>query len=382
MVTISVLLILWISFVYCVELELTISLASFMKGAGKTTLMSTLCGEYSPERGELVLNGAKATGNNVSVDHLFQQCNVSWCPQHDSLFPHLTVEEHLRFYAQVRGLDWNSESTHEHVDAIVQLLGLGPHGKKRSKELSGGYKRRLSLGIAMIGYPSAMLVDECTTGMDPGARHLVWEALQPDRVHEDYELPATLFSTHYMDEASKLGTRIGIMIDGELVTTGTLDRLQERYCNSYFVEIALQPDAPSEDPSSLEDDLVAAFASQGMVNTSVYESFPYHLKLQVLFIVVADPTTTASSTHTNTGGGDKITTITPLRQLANIFQLLETNKHKLHIKFYSVAQMNLEQIFIDLSRQQFLMEDAEEASSSRRVTSHRPFSSSSRRGIF
>jgi ABC-type multidrug transport system ATPase subunit len=371
--------------------------------------MSTLCGEYSPEHGEFVLNGAKATttttttttttGNNnnntAGVDHLFQQCNVSWCPQHDSLFPNLTVTEHLRFYAQVRGLDWTSEFTQEHVDAIVQLLGLGPHLKKRSKELSGGYKRRLSLGIAMIGYPSVLLVDECTTGMDPGARHLVWEALQPDhRVMQDdddsyYELPATLFSTHYMDEASKLGTRIGIMMDGELVTTGTLDRLHERYCNSYFVEIALQQDAPSSDSYSLfEEDVVATFASHGMVHTSVYESFPYHLKLQVPFLVASDPTTTPAThdTTTTTGGegnnnnnNNTTTATTNLRQLATIFQLLETNKGRLHIKFYSVAQMNLEQIFIDLSRQQFRRmeeeEDAQEFSSSslsrRRFPSHR-----------
>ena len=188
--------------------------------------------------------------------------------------------------------------------------------------------------------------------MDPGARHLVWEVLRPEGVHDEYDLPATLFSTHYMDEASKLGTRIGIMIDGELITTGTLDRLQERYCNSYFVEIALEQGAPPD----LEDDVVNCFVKDGgMEDTTVYESLSYHIKLQVPF-----------SSHT--GHGDTT-------QLAKIFELLESHKTKLHIKFYSVAQMSLEQIFIDLSRKQFDAEEsyrvAQEESNSRRRLSSR-----------
>ena len=72
--------------------------------------------------------------------------------------------------------------------------------------------------MALIGYPKAMLVDEVTTGLDAGARHLVWGTLQPEV--KDYDLPAILLSTHYMDEAAMLGNRIGIMIDGKLAVTG------------------------------------------------------------------------------------------------------------------------------------------------------------------
>ena len=326
--------------------------------------MSTLCGEYSPEHGEVVLDGETASMDDPSCNHLFQNCNVAWCPQHDSLFPKLTVEEHLNFYAEIRGLEPNSESTTQHLDAIVQLLGLRPHFKKQSTQLSGGYKRRLSLGIAMIGYPTSMLVDEATTGIDPGARKLVLNALRHDAVHEEYDTPAILYSTHYLDEAEKLGTRIGIMIDGELITTGTLDRLHERYCNSYFVEIALEAGAPE---TNIDDDIIDAFESKGMTGTTVYESLSYHLKLQVPFADYSSAE--GGGVGASSSQGDKI------RQLACIFDLLESQKQKLHIKFYSVAQMNLEQIFIDLSRKQFEAEESfravQEQASSRRLSSRR-----------
>ena len=76
--------------------------------------------------------------------------------------------QHLQFYSQIRGLVWEDESTQEHISAIIQLLGLHKHKDKAATELSGGYKRRLSLAVAMIGYPKVMMCDEPTTGMDPG----------------------------------------------------------------------------------------------------------------------------------------------------------------------------------------------------------------------
>ena len=90
-----------------------------------------------------------------------------------------------------------------------------------------------------------MIVDECSTGIDPKARHLVWQVLKPES-RDGYDLPSILLSTHYLDEAERLGTRIGILIDGELVSTGTLASLQARYCDSFFVEIALTEEAPEQ----------------------------------------------------------------------------------------------------------------------------------------
>lgn len=242
-----------------------------------------------------------------------------------------TVDEHIKFYAVIRGLDWDEEAAQDHLNAIIKLLGLEKHRSKLSTDLSGGYKRRLCLGISMIGYPKVMMLDECTTGLDPAARHLVWDVLKPENKN-DYDVPAVLLSSHYMDECQHLGTRIGIMIDGELVATGSLNRLQELYCTGLFVEISLLPNAV-DDSDRAELQAIEAFSELEMEAT-VYESLPLHFKLKVNF----------------QQGVEISNNIT---QLAEAFRLLEGKKKELGIQFYSVALMNLEQIFIDLSRKQF-----------------------------
>lgn len=308
-------------------------------GAGKTVSMSMLAGRYAPEYGEVALDGKKASGTDRSVDHMYANCTAGYCPQFDALFPRQTVEEHLKFYASVRGLKWDSPEHQEHINAIIRLLGLSKYRHKEAKKLSGGYKRRLSLAVCMIGYPKVMLVDEITTGLDPGARRLIWDVLKPPVTHDSYDLPAILLSSHYMDECQELGSRIGIMIDGELVATGTLDRLQELHCDSFFVEIALHPNTTDSIEPTID-----VFEAHNM-SANVYESLPFHYKLKV-------PIEKSDLTE----------------QLATIFEILEGSKEELGIQFYSVSMMNLEQIFIDLSRKQFEADEAMESKRSLRIS--------------
>jgi len=136
---------------------------------------------------------------------------------------------------------------------------------------------------------------------------------------------AILLSTHYMDEAAQLGDRIAIFIDGEIISTGSLPELQAEYCNSYFVEVALTPSASSDD----QEKTLEIFNAAGFPSV-LYESLPYHFKLQVPF-----------------QSEDRV------EQLACLFELIEARKVELNFKYYSIAQMSLEQIFIDLSRKQF-----------------------------
>lgn len=318
-------------------------------GAGKTVTMSTLAGEITPEHGQIALNGFEISNTDRSVDVLFHDGKVAYVPQFDALFSKQSVEEHLKFYSRIRGLDWDNASTQEHVLAIVKLLGLEKHKEKEVFQLSGGYKRRLSLAVALIGYPRAMMLDEVTTGLDPGARRLIWDVLKPTKPHgkQAWDIPAILLSTHDMEEAEALGDEIGIMVDGRFAATGSLPQLYERYCTSFFVELSLEPAANDDEAPDL---ILDTFAAAGMPDATIYEHLPYHLKCQVPF---------------NNNKNDTDTT----QQLANLFDLLERQKKRLQIKFYSVAKMNLEQIFIDLSRQQFEVDnnDAEQVQSERRL---------------
>jgi ABC-type multidrug transport system ATPase subunit len=292
-------------------------------GAGKTVTMSMLSSQITPEHGQIALDGVVVDDIDRSTDCLYNRANVSYCAQSDALFESLSVDEHCRFYANVRGLDWENDVTQEHVGTIVKLLGLEKHRHKKADDLSGGYKRRLCLAISIIGYPNVCMLDEPTTGLDPGARHQVWEVLKPEGV----PVPPILMSSHYMDECAELGTRIGIMIDGEFVSTGSMGELYEKYCTNFFVEVSFNAEC---DHGTAEQSLLRVF---GDASASVYESLPFHIKIQV---TINDRKEEAST-----------------RQLAKIFALLESKKHELNIKFYSVAKMNLEQIFIDLSRKQF-----------------------------
>lgn len=299
--------------------------------AGKSTVMNALASQLTPEHGDISLGGVVCTESDLNTDHLYRSGNVSFCPQFDALFPKKTVDEHVKFYAAIRGLDWDANATQDHINAIVKLLGLKQHRTKEAAELSGGYKRRLCMAVAMIGYPKVIMLDECTTGLDPAARHLVWEVLKPS-VRNGYDVAAILMSSHYMDECQQLGTRIGIMIDGELVTTGELSRLQELYCTGLIVEISLLPNVA--DSVKAESEAIDAFTEIDM-EASVYESLPFHFRLNVTFQQGVD-------TNNNS-----------VIQLAEAFRMPETKKLELGIQFYSVALMSLDQIFIDLSRKQF-----------------------------
>ena len=86
--------------------------------------MSMLAGQYTPDHGEVALDGRCASGSNTSINHLYNRCNVAYCPQFDALFLNKSVEDHMKFYTAIRGLDWNESAAKEHVNAIIDLLGL------------------------------------------------------------------------------------------------------------------------------------------------------------------------------------------------------------------------------------------------------------------
>ena len=115
--------------------------------------MNVLASQLTPEHGEIALAGEVATENDTDTSHLYINGDVSFCPQFDALFPKKTVDEHVKFYATIRGLDWNEGATQGHLNAIIKLLGLEKHRRKQSTELSGGFKRRLCLAVALIGHP-------------------------------------------------------------------------------------------------------------------------------------------------------------------------------------------------------------------------------------
>mmetsp|Transcript_1567 Transcript_1567/g.2417 ORF Transcript_1567/g.2417 Transcript_1567/m.2417 type:complete len:1653 (-) Transcript_1567:77-5035(-) len=294
-------------------------------GAGKSTTMKMMTGELLPDNGEVVLAN-RSSNEYKGFDALFRDGTCGYCPQTNSLFDSVSVKEHFEFSALVRGMDLKDPLTQVHLNSVATRLGLLQHYKKKSSSLSGGYKRKLCLSMAIIGYPDVVFMDEPSSGIDVANREKIWQTLKPMVANRDYNLPAMMLSTHDMDEAQQLATRAGIMIDGEMITNGSVARLSEKHCDKNFVEITFDKSAPE----SSNEDTLEMFRKEGYEPT-IYEALIGRVKIQLPRI--------AGESNTLT--------------LANIFTLLDKKQEEMHIEYYAVAQMSLEQIFIDLSREKF-----------------------------
>ncbi|XP_065093711.1 phospholipid-transporting ATPase ABCA1-like [Ochlerotatus camptorhynchus] len=178
-------------------------------GAGKTTTMSMLTGMFSPSSGTALINGYDI---RRSMDDA--RTSMGFCPQHNILFDELTVHEHLEFAARLKGVA--PDQARPEVDRYINRLGLMEKARTESSTLSGGMKRKLSVGMAMCGSPKVVLLDEPSTGVDPTARHALWDFLLEEKQNK-----TILLSTHYMNEADVLGDRIAILADGKLTASGS-----------------------------------------------------------------------------------------------------------------------------------------------------------------
>uniref|UniRef100_A0A673N0M5 ATP-binding cassette sub-family A member 3-like n=1 Tax=Sinocyclocheilus rhinocerous TaxID=307959 RepID=A0A673N0M5_9TELE len=194
-------------------------------GAGKTTTLSMLTGLFPPSSGRAYINGY-----DICQDMALIRRSLGLCPQHDVLFDNLNVREHLLFYTQLKG--YPCEKIPDEVDRILRILNLEDKRHARSKTLSGGMKRKLSIGIALIGDSKVVMLDEPTSGMDPSARRAIWDLLQGEKRGR-----TILLTTHFMDEADLLGDRIAIMASGELQCCGSPLFLKNKYGAGYHMVI-------------------------------------------------------------------------------------------------------------------------------------------------
>uniref|UniRef100_A0A4W5MWW6 ATP binding cassette subfamily A member 3 n=1 Tax=Hucho hucho TaxID=62062 RepID=A0A4W5MWW6_9TELE len=194
-------------------------------GAGKTTTLSMLTGLFPPSSGRAYINGYDICQDMTLIRH-----SLGLCPQHDVLFDNLTVREHLLFYTQLKG--YSQEKIPAEVDRIIRILNLEDKRHSHSKTLSGGMKRKLSIGIGLIGDSKVVMLDEPTSGMDPSARRATWDLLQGEKRGR-----TILLTTHFMDEADLLGDRIAIMAGGELQCCGSPLFLKNKYGAGYHMVI-------------------------------------------------------------------------------------------------------------------------------------------------
>ncbi|XP_050403065.1 phospholipid-transporting ATPase ABCA1 isoform X2 [Patella vulgata] len=194
-------------------------------GAGKTTTMSILTGLFPPTEGTAYIYGKDIRTDMDEIRH-----SLGMCPQHNVLFDKLTVEDHIWFYARLKGQ--TDSQVRAEMPKMIEDVGLVNKAKERSENLSGGMKRKLSVAVAFVGGSKTVILDEPTAGVDPYARRSIWDLLLKFRSGR-----TIILSTHHMDEADVLGDRIAIISHGKLCCAGSSLFLKNKFGSGYYLTL-------------------------------------------------------------------------------------------------------------------------------------------------
>ncbi|KAK7503139.1 hypothetical protein BaRGS_00005765 [Batillaria attramentaria] len=269
-------------------------------GAGKTTTMFMLTGFFPPTSGTAFINGYDIRKELGSV-----RASLGLCPQHDVLFDTLTVQQHLSLFAKLKGCP--SSRVKQEVDTMVRETGLEAKRYALAGTLSGGQKRRLSVGIALINGSKVVILDEPTSGVDPSARRQMWDLLQRHRAGR-----TLMLSTHFMDEADALGNRIAIMADGKLVCCGSPMFLKKLYGTGYHLYIVKTKDC--------EEAKVTRFIQKAVPGAK----FTKEMKAELFYLLPDDQ----------------------LSRFVALFRALEARKEDLGILSFGASATTMEDVFL------------------------------------
>jgi ABC-2 type transport system ATP-binding protein len=195
-------------------------------GSGKTTLMNVLTGLLTPRSGRLRVLGLDPAAQRTELLR-----RIALVPQETSLYPELTARENLTFQARYYGMSPRDQRTR--IDETLDLVQLGGRADDRAGTFSGGMRRRLALGKALMMRPDLLLLDEPTLGVDVQSREAIWNRIE-EVAHEGR---AVLLTTNYMEEAQRLGDEITIIDHGANVVRGSLTELTSQVPEPARVEV-------------------------------------------------------------------------------------------------------------------------------------------------
>ncbi|KAJ7332470.1 hypothetical protein JRQ81_014650, partial [Phrynocephalus forsythii] len=194
-------------------------------GAGKTTTMSVLTGLFPPTSGTILVGGQDI---QTHMDSIRQ--NLGMCPQYNILFHHLTVAEHIWFYARLKGK--SQDEAELEMEMMLEDIGLPHKRNEEAQNLSGGMQRKLSVAVAFVGDAKVVVLDEPTSGVDPYSRRSIWDLLLKYRPGK-----TIILSTHHMDEADILGDRVAIISQGKLLCSGSPVFLKNSFGSGFYLTL-------------------------------------------------------------------------------------------------------------------------------------------------
>jgi ABC-2 type transport system ATP-binding protein len=231
-------------------------------GAGKTTTIRMVCGLLRRDGGTIEIAGHVVGDGDVAP-----RAQVGYVPQDVALYPDLTARENLRFFGKLYRL--RGRALRERVEEVLDLIALRDRGDDRVEGFSGGMKRRLNIGAALLHRPRLLVLDEPTVGVDPQSRHAILESVKAFGAAG----MAVLYTTHYMEEAERVCDRIGIIDQGRLVAQGSQRELvafveeRDRIELTATGDLAAFRDAcarlPGVESATVDDDAVHLLAQDG-----------------------------------------------------------------------------------------------------------------------
>ena len=187
-----------------------------VNGAGKTTTIRLLTGLVKPTAGDALVGGHSITAEPGRVKR-----RIGVSPQETAVAPNLSVQENLELICGIHG--FSKAKTETKIAELSAQFSLNSVLKRRAGKLSGGWQRRVSIAMALISEPEILFLDEPTLGLDVLARHELWETIRALKGNITIVL-----TTHYMEEAAALSDRIGILKNGRLLATGTVEELNQK----------------------------------------------------------------------------------------------------------------------------------------------------------
>merc|ERR1719295_2172033 len=278
-------------------------------GAGKTTTISMLTGLLEITSGDAFILGNSVQGGMKTI-----RKSLGVCPQHDVLFSRLNCREHLELFCRLKGVP--ARLIDAEVEQTIAAIGVEDKQHEFPPNLSGGQKRKLSLGIALIGGSKIVFLDEPTSGMDPQSRRVTWDLIAREKVNR-----CIILTTHFMDEADILADRIAIMSTGYLRCCGSSLFLKQLYGVGYTFTVSLRIGA---DPLASKEEI------DPIVLQSIKGSSPLSL------------------------AGGEISYRLPFEQTGafpDVFEALDKRKEALNVSTYGISITTLEEVFLKIGEE-------------------------------
>eukprot|EP00919_Chromeraceae_sp_WS-2016_P045866 GHVR01109062.1.p1 GENE.GHVR01109062.1~~GHVR01109062.1.p1 ORF type:complete len:1632 (+),score=425.06 GHVR01109062.1:892-5787(+) len=198
-----------------------------VNGAGKTTTLKALTGAVLPTSGTASLGGLDVLQKQNKVRQL-----LGYCPQFDALIPELTGREHLDLFCRIKGVKGGQRAAY--VNRLVTALGINEYADRPCGSYSGGNKRKLSVGLSLVGNPVIVFLDEPTSGVDPASRRFMWSLISTTMKGR-----AVILTTHSMEECEALCGCVAIMVGGQLRCFGPVSHLKRKFGEGFQLEVAI-----------------------------------------------------------------------------------------------------------------------------------------------